>query len=395
MSTTHRVMPVYTLVHALYWSIYCLMLNYASVFLLNRGFTNSQIGLILGMSYFLSACMQPVLGSVFSRYKGRLNISVAGMYVPVAVLAFLIWKLDLEQNLLALLVILVFAMHTMLQPIINSMKYRFESKGIPVNYGMARGVGSASFSVTSLFVGRLLVKTGPTIIPGMYLGMVIVLIAVLVYFKVPEAEDTSGGAQKVNSSYFALLCGHPRFTLFLCGVICMFVTQLFIESFLLQIIMKMGGNSANLGIATAISALTEMPAMVIYSHVSRKINRSRLLCAAMWIWVAKDILTLLVRTPQALYAVQLLHFASCAVYMPAMMDFVTDTLPESFFMRGVSLAGTANTIGNLLATLLGGWLLDHMGVQNSLVLMQVFCICGAVMFVFAVKKPGDRKKIAA
>ena len=55
--------PYYALIQGLYWAIFCLMVGFASVFLLDRGFTNGQIGLILGLSYLLSAVLQPVVGA--------------------------------------------------------------------------------------------------------------------------------------------------------------------------------------------------------------------------------------------------------------------------------------------------------------------------------------------
>ena len=72
-----RATPYYALIQGLYWAIFCLMVGFASVFLLDRGFTNSQIGLILGVSYLLSAILQPVVGSVFSRRGLRLNNGIA------------------------------------------------------------------------------------------------------------------------------------------------------------------------------------------------------------------------------------------------------------------------------------------------------------------------------
>ena len=78
-----RATPYYALIQGLYWAIFCLMVGFASVFLLDRGFTNAQIGLILGLSYLLSAIFQPLVGSVFSRRSVRLNVGIACAYLPV------------------------------------------------------------------------------------------------------------------------------------------------------------------------------------------------------------------------------------------------------------------------------------------------------------------------
>ena len=45
--------PYYALIQALYWAVYCLMVGFASAFLLDRGFSTGQIGTTLGLSYLL------------------------------------------------------------------------------------------------------------------------------------------------------------------------------------------------------------------------------------------------------------------------------------------------------------------------------------------------------
>ena len=68
-----RATPYYALIQGLYWAVFCLMVGFASAFLLDRGFTNGQIGLTLGISYLLSALLQPMVGSLFSRQGLKLN----------------------------------------------------------------------------------------------------------------------------------------------------------------------------------------------------------------------------------------------------------------------------------------------------------------------------------
>ena len=67
-----RATPRYALIQGLYWAIYCLMVSFASAFLLDKGFTNGQIGLVLGLSYLFSSFLQPGIGSLFSRPGLRL-----------------------------------------------------------------------------------------------------------------------------------------------------------------------------------------------------------------------------------------------------------------------------------------------------------------------------------
>ena len=377
MRTAH-----YALIRGLYWAIYCLMVGFASVFLLDRGFTNGQIGLVLGLSYLLSAMLQPVVGALFSRQGVRLNLAIACAYVPVAALSLVLLTLPVGRAALAVILVLFFTIQSMMQPSVNALHQSFESEGQHVNFGLARGVGSAAYALSSFAMGRLLARFSPSILPGAYGLAVVGLIAALVCAKTSAAVSLPGSDSR-GVSYAEILREHPTMALFLVGVGCMFLTYSFIDNFLVQILLSIGGSSGDLGTAITLSAMTELPAMLLFSRFSRSGKGVRLFMISIWFWLAKDVLTLLAPSPQVLFLVQLLNFASCAVYVPGMMDYMRHVLPESQLLRGVTLAGTATTLGSLIATLLGGWLMDGFGVRRALLIVQVFAVCGTVLLTLA------------
>ena len=390
-----RATPYYALIQGLYWAVFCLMVGFASAFLLDRGFTNGQIGLILGLSYLLSAILQPAIGSLFSRKGIRLNYGIACAYIPVAALSLAILTLPLPRVPLAVMLVTIFTIQSMLQPSVNALHQSFETQDDRVNFGLARGVGSAAYALSSFLMGRLLGRFSPTILPGAYGAAVVALIAVLFCARTgsgagPASMDSRG------VSYADILREHPRMALFLVGAACMFLTYSFIDNFLLQIILSIGGTSGNLGTAITLSAMTELPAMIIFAQFTRRGKGVRVFMISIWFWLAKDVLTLVAPSPRVLYAVQLLNFASCAVYVPGMMDYMRHVLPESQLLRGVTLAGTATTLGSLVATILGGWLMDAAGVRRALMIVQLFAASGAVLLTLALshamRQPADALK---
>ena len=179
---------------------------------------------------------------------------------------------------------------------------------------------------------------------------------------------------------------HELVEVLLVGVGCMFLTYSFIDNFLVQIILSIGGSSGDLGTAITLSAMTELPAMLLFARFSRRGKGVRLFMISIWFWLAKDVLTLLAPNPRVLYAVQLLNFASCAVYVPGMMDYMRHVLPQSQLLRGVTLAGTATTLGSLLATILGGWLMDAVGVRTALLVVQFFAGFGTLLLTLALSR---------
>lgn len=379
-----RATARYALIQGLYWAIYCLMVSFASAFLLDRGFTNAQIGLILGLSYLFSAILQPVVGSLFSRRGLKLNNAVACVYMPVALASLVILIVPLGRAPLAVMLAIMFTIQSMMQPSINAMHQIIEREDDRVNFALARGVGSAAYALSSFVMGRLLVRFSPKILPGVYGLVVAALIAVLLLVR----TSTAVGRASVDvrgSSYADILHEHPSIALFMIGIALMFLTYAFIDSFLLQILQSIGGVSSNLGTAITISAMTELPAMILFARLAKKGMGIKLFMFSIWFWLAKDLLTLLAPSPLALYGVQLLNFLSVAVYVPGMMVYMQHSLPQRQLLRGVTLAGTSTTLGSLAATLMGGWLIDAIGMRHALAAVQLFAIVGALLVTLALR----------
>lgn len=380
-----RIRYMYTLIQCLYWMTAGLMFNFASAYLLDRGFSNSQIGVVLGAAYALSAVAQPLVAALFNRSGVRLSTGMACFYAVAAVLAVLVLALPLQGGALAVLIVCIFMLQATMQPSLNSLHRGYALRGVEVNFGFARGVGSAAYSVMCALVGRLLYRFSPCMLPALYLTTMLLMIACLLAFRAPSFTDgVSLGERRRREP---LLRRYPRFALLLLGVSLLATVHIFIDNFMLQIVQNLGGGSAQQGVVVAIAAMMELPAMVLYGRLSKRIGGGWVLCMAAWVWVVKDVLTALATSPAMLYAISLLQFASYAFYVPAAVEYVSDALSQQDFLAGQALVGTAFTLGSLAATFIGGWMLDLLGVRGALSGMQAFSIAGAVLLSVAVLRP--------
>ena len=380
-----RIQTLYTLIQCLYWMTAGLMFNFASAYLLDRGFSNSQIGAILGAGYGLSAVAQPMFAAIFNRSGIRLSSGMACVYAVAAVLAVLVLALPMKGGALAALIVGVFMLQSSMQPSLNSLYRGYALRGVAINFGFARGTGSAAYSVMCALVGRLLYHLSPRMLPVLYLCTMLLLIACLLIFRAPSFTAEAPAGERHSRE--PLLRRHPRFALLLLGVSLLATVHIFIDSFMLQIVRNVGGGSAQQGVVIAIAAMTELPAMVLYGKLSRRMGGGRVLCMAAWIWVLKDLLTALASSPAMLCAISLLQFASYAFYVPAAVEYVSDALPRQDFLAGQALVGTAFTLGSLAATFMGGRMLDLLGVRGALSGIQAFSIAGAVLLSVAVLRP--------
>ena len=385
MRTSGRKITLfYAGIHGLFWMTCGLMFNFASAYLLDRGFSNSQIGAILGAAYALSAVAQPLFAALFNRSGIRLSSGMACVYAIMAAMTVIVLALPLGRGALAALIVCIFMLQSAMQPSVNSLHRGYALRGVEVNFGFARGVGSAAYSVMCALVGRLLYRMRPRMLPALYLGTMLLLIACLLAFLAPSFTAAVPGEDRCGRE--PLLRRHPHFALLLLGVVLLSTAHIFIDSFMLQIMQNLGGGSAQQGVAVAVAAMTELPAMVLYGRLSRRMGVGRMLCLTAWVWVAKDLLTALAATPAALYIIALLQFASYAFYVPATVEYVSTMLPPEDFLKGQALVGTAFTLGSLAATFLGGRMLDLLGVRGALDSIQLVSVAGAVLLTAAASR---------
>ncbi len=103
-------------------------------------------------------------------------------------------------------------------------------------------------------------------------------------------------------------------------------------------------------------------------------------------WAAKNFFIMLAPNVYLLYAAELLQFAGYAIYVPAGVRFVAHTLPESEFLKGQSLVGSALTLGYLIASFTGGIMIDLVGINLTLWGVQLFSAGGVILFTVAMTK---------
>ena len=63
-------------IHATYWMAYAVISSFASAYLLDRGYTNSEIGLILAVGSIVAVFLQPFMADFADRAK---KISLIGI----------------------------------------------------------------------------------------------------------------------------------------------------------------------------------------------------------------------------------------------------------------------------------------------------------------------------
>ena len=386
----------YTLINATYFSAFCTIHACAAVFLLGNGFTNTEVGVLLALANILSAIAQPVIAGIIDK-QGALTNRRFILISVLVILAGSVILLFTENN--KFLIFPIFALIYMIQfayqPVMTALCFEYQKAGCSIMYGLARGLGSASFAVTSAFIGGLIEDHGIRIL--LYINIaVMALSAILIFtFKkpvvkaVPSGEDAaSGDAEKAarSSSFPAFIKAYPAFSLFLVGVICFFFAHNMINDFMIQIIRNLGGAEKELGYANFLQAILELPVMAMIGLILKKFTSMALLLFSGVAFLVKIIILIFATNMGHMYLSQSCQLFAYAVFIPAAAYYVSKTMADHDQVKGQAFVTSAITIGGVFSNLISGVILDNLGIRPMLVTGTVVCAAGVGIACYALLK---------
>lgn len=391
----------YAALNAAYWSGFCLILGFSSVYLLSRGLTNAQIGLVLAASGAVSAVLQPVLAGWAGRSRVPLRLWIAGLAAATALgaVALLVpgrgplWHGVAFGYLLCILQVAT--------PLVNAVGMECVNRGIPVDFGPARAVGSFSFALTSLGVGALVAATSAGVVPVlMILAQALLVVAAWTFVfargdharperpERPERPDLDAAGAASGGTRPDPLDARQRrrFAVLLVGITGGYISHAFINSYMFQVVTFHGGTASEMGVAVTIAALIETLPMLFFRRIVRRWRSGTLLRVAAVAFAVKALATWLAGSLGALYLAQCLQVAAFALVVPASVYYVDRLLPPRERVRGQAYMTVTLTLGNVVAGLGGGALLDLAGVPALLAVGTAFATAGAVAVLVSTER---------
>ena len=397
----------YSLINITYYMSFCAIHAFAAVYLLDKGFSNSIIGVLLAIANIFSALLQPFVASLIDKYSHITNRGVSMLSAFILVLGAVI--LLMTGNITAV-VFIVFTIMYMIQftymPVLTALSFEYRQKGTDIIFGLARGLGSAGFAIMSAFIGNLVEKKGVDclLIASIIAGLIHILLLYL--FKEPTSvnndistSDSSDTAEVSHSSttdsceaslsLTGFIKTYPIFISLLAATILLFFTHNMLNDYLIQIIRNIGGSETNLGLATFLAALLELPAMTLVSLVSNKVSMRKLLILSGIFFTVKSVIMLFAVNMFMVYLSQAMQMFAYAVFIPASAYFVGNNVAQKDQVKGQALITSCFTLSGVFSSLICGVILDTKGVNTMLITGVIISIIGTITIIFSMlhKKP--------
>ncbi|MGN1334527.1 MAG: MFS transporter [Anaerovoracaceae bacterium] len=396
----------YGCIHGTYWMHYAVAGSFASAFLLARGYSNAEIGIILAVGNILAVFLQPLIADMADRSKRLSLIGVTQLSaVLLMVLTLMLFVLKQKSVALWMVYMLIMAWMTTLQPLFNSLAFKLEETGVHINFGACRSVGSLAYAVLCAFLGTLVEKHGVDILPLSGEIVLIMLFVSLVTVKMQfdrmlkekpavatemetgaatEMKDEADTAEDIDLLFF--LKRNKVFVIMNLAVIGVFFSNSILNNFMLQVVEGVGGNSEDMGRIFSVMAFLEIPALFFFDKVREKFSCQFILKFAAICFTLKILLIYLAESVTMIYVAHLLQTFSFGLFLPAMVSFIGEVMAKGEAVKGQALYTVMVTVSSMLASVLGGIMLDVSGPGFMLLISTVATVCGALIVCITVDK---------
>jgi len=381
-----------------YWMGYSVLGTFTSVFLLSRGFTNGQIGIVLSLANLLAAVLQPFLASFADRMERiRLSQLAAVMALFLVIFSGILIILPKVFLIVAFIYLLLYACLVLLQPLTIAIGTFFISRGYGLNFGLARGLGSLAFAGAAAGTGLLIERFSAMIILYLLIGIFLFFIVVTLAIDtrkqggrysasilVEDFKQTEQSEAPIGLIAFAKK--YQRFMLLLVGVALLFVFHTIINSYMFQIMQPLGGTESNVGSSLSVAAISELPTMFFFFYLLRRFKIHSLMQLAAIFFSIKAVVILFAGSIFLINVAQSLQMFGFALHTMASVYYTNQIVAQKDLVKGQTLMATANTVGGIVGAFLGGQLLSFLSVSMMLVIGTIISLVGTVIVCLTIEK---------
>ncbi|HVI41391.1 MAG TPA: MFS transporter, partial [Anaerovoracaceae bacterium] len=371
------------------------IMSFASVFLLSKNYTNSEIGVILAAASILAVILQPLLADAADRSQRASLTDITGMIaVGLLIATASLYIFTTKTLILSIIFVMLGAWLTSLQPLINSMAFYLSRSGHLINFGITRSGGSIAYAVLCAILGFLVTAYGIKAIPAAGIASLILLLISLVitdklYKRTISSKTIDAEAKKVTQdretiSLKAFVTRNKIFIIFTVGIVLVFFQNSVFNTYLMQIITAVGGTSSQMGRLFSFMALLELPGLIFFSRLRKRFSCQFMLKVASVAFIFKVFLSFMATSVSFIYVAFLFQLISFPIFLSASVHLVDEVMEEGEAVKGQSFITGMITLSNVFASLLGGVILDLSGASLLLLVSTILAVIGTLIVILTV-----------
>ena len=387
----------YFAVQAVFWMTYCATVSFAIVFLQSRGYTNAVAGIILAagniLGFFISSYMSALIDRI-ERCTVFLMISITLCIQAAAIVAVLLIP---GQNLaVALLFVINLSMVLARNPLVVELCVDMQYAGKDINFSVARAIGSLAFVLISFALGPISKLSVNSLL---YIGLGFMALNYILVKKLEAAVPLNSAAEHERaanaSSSLVFIKKHPKYILMVFGITIIFFGHNTINNYLINVMRYLGGDEGTMGLASGLTAAYEIPIILFYRPLTRKMRTSTAMAICFCAFALKNLCMALSTTVPMYLAAATLQSLSYAVFVNASMNYAKEIIPREDSAKGQAFIANVSMTGAILSGICGGIFYDRLGVKTTMMISAATVFIGAVISLSGLQKTSRDKALAS
>ena len=198
------------------------------------------------------------------------------------------------------------------------------------------------------------------------------------------SSDLDGPRARVQHG--PLFQSYPAFFGMLLGAVLLFFQHNFLDAYLYDVVVAVGGDTPELGTALLIGAAVETPMMFIFSRVEGRFGANRVLKVSVALMTVKPLLILLTGAVWGVYLMRFSHFFSFAPFIMALTYYGNERMAEDEKVTGQALITGAISLSGVFSYLFGGMLITAWGAVTAVLICTLIGMAGGALFLLFASK---------
>lgn len=393
ISDDKKINIKYAALQGSYWFLASAALAFVTPILESKGFKSSEIGIISSVRCISVVAFQPFAAQFCDRHsdKNTTKNTVTVMGILSAMAGAMLYLIPADLFLAVVISVLFGATVSSLPAMIDALSLQYINAGRKLNYGICRAVGSATWAVGCIILGKLadLFGCSTVIIIQVCFSAVFVLISMIMDPSRTEAGGSRPSEKKkpeesVHSGIY-LLTHYPKYTVYLIYCMFLFAGYTLNSTFLIDLYEGMGGTAADYGMAEFVLAVSEIPAVIFIVPVIKKTGLEKLVIISAFFSTIRVLAIALATNVTLAILAQVFEMGGTAVYYASNIYIVKAYLPEADLVKGISYINVASMgVGTTLGSFFSGTVMEMFGI-DFLMMVSVYVMITGLAFVVIMK----------
>ena len=395
-----RVYAYYAAVFFFFCTCYA-CLTYTTAYYLDSGLSNTSIGVIQSVNSVFAFLVPPVMGILADKMRSTRKALVICVLLNIA--GFIV-----TPNLRGFVPLLALSSafagtrnasdSLTMTWVATELDNARTQQGIHLNYGSVRVWGSVGYSLFCILLNILMDQAGLTIQGSFYIGAAGMLgmltLLLMGNGKKPAPGSTAAAAKPLTLRQLkpGRLFRNYYYMTYLVAYILIWLASCFGLNYTTNLLKEIGVSSAFLGTVSGIRAIFEMPGIFFSAKLAKKFGYEKCILASGVVFCLESFLFLTAHNSMMVLAAQALHGLFDGLFMGLYVSYLFTLVPRSLAATTQTLNMALANVVSMVFYLLGGAIVDNMGVRTVYYLAAVIPAVGVVWFAVTLAI-GKAKKI--